>query len=66
MYNITAKEGRKMQRLIIDQDIRSISEVGQEKSKLLSDVQIALNQLAKGEGLSHQKAKDQLLKQVPA
>jgi len=91
-----------MQKLKIDQDIRSLSEVRnamasyikqvhdtkrpviitqhgkgvavllganefeamQEKIELLSDVQTSLNQLAKGEGISHQKAKDKLLKRV--
>ena len=37
----------------------------QEKIELLSDVQTALNQLGKGEGISHLKAKDKLLKRVP-
>ena len=93
----------KMQKLKIDQDIRSMSEVRnamatyikqvhdtkrpiiitqhgkgvavllgayefeamQEKIELLSDVQTSLNQLAKGEGISHQKVKDKLLKRVP-
>ena len=92
-----------MQKLKIDQDIRSMSEVRnamasyikqvhdtkrpviitqhgkgvavllganefeamQEKIELLSDVQTSLNQLTKGEGISHQKAKDKLLKRVP-
>jgi prevent-host-death family protein len=92
-----------MQKLKIDQDIRSLSEVRnamasyikrvhdtkrpvvitqhgkgvavlmgahefeamQEKIELLSDVQTSLNQLAKGEGISHQKAKGKLLKRVP-
>ena len=92
-----------MQKLRIDQDIRSLSEVRnamasyikqvhdtkrpviitqhgkgvavllganefeamQEKIELLSDVQTSLNQLAKGEGIPHQKAKEKLLKRVP-
>ena len=92
-----------MQKLKIDQDIRSLSEVRnamasyikqvhdtkrpviitqhgkgvavllganefeamQEKIELLSDVQTSLNQLAKGEGISNQKAKNKLLKRVP-
>lgn len=92
-----------MQKIKIDQDIRSMSEVRnamasyikqihetkrpviitqhgkgvavllganefeamQEKIDLLSDVQTALNQLAKGEGISHQKAKAKLLERVP-
>jgi len=92
-----------MQKLKIDQDIRSMSEVRnamasyikqvhdtkrpliitqhgkgvavllganefeamQEKIELLSDVQTSLNQLVKGEGISHQKAKDKLLKRLP-
>ena len=92
-----------MQKLKIDQDIRSLSEVRnamasyikqvhetkrpliitqhgkgvavllsanefeamQEKIELLSDVQTSLNQLGKGEGISHRKAKDKLLKRVP-
>jgi len=92
-----------MQKLKIDQDIRSLSEVRnsmasyikqvhdtkrpviitqhgkgvavllsasefeamQEKIELLSDVQTSLYQLEKGEGISHQKAKDKLLKRVP-
>ena len=92
-----------MQKLKIDQDIRSMSEVRnamasyikqvhdtkrpviitqhgkgvavllganefeamQEKIELLSDIQTSLNQLEKGEGISHQKAKAKLLKRVP-
>jgi len=91
-----------MQKLKIDQDIRSMSEVRnamasfikqvhntkrpvvitqhgkgvavllganeyeamQEKIELLSDVQTSLNQLAKGEGISHQNAKDKLLRRI--
>lgn len=91
-----------MQKLKIDQDIRSLSEVRnamtfyikqahdtkrpviitqhgkgvavllganefeamQEKIELLSDVQTSLNQLSKGEGLAHQKARDKLLKRI--
>ncbi|MDW7760016.1 MAG: type II toxin-antitoxin system Phd/YefM family antitoxin [Acidobacteriota bacterium] len=91
-----------MQKLKIDQDIRSMSEVRnamasfikqvhntkrpvvitqhgkgvavllsaneyeamQEKIELLSDVQTSLNQLAGGEGISHQNAKDKLLKRI--
>jgi len=40
-------------------------EAMQEQIELLSDVQTSLNQVAKGEGVSHQKAKDKLLKRVP-
>ena len=40
-------------------------EAMQEQIELLSDVQTSLNQVAKGEGASHQKAKDKLLKRVP-
>ena len=40
-------------------------EAMQEKIELLSDVQTSLNQLAKGEGIPHQKAKDKLLKRIP-
>ena len=92
-----------MQKLKIDQDIRSMSEVRnamasyikqvhdtkrpviitqhgkgvavlldvnefeamQEKIDLLADVQTALHQLAKGEGIPHQKAKAKLLKRAP-
>jgi antitoxin YefM len=92
-----------MQKLKIDQDIKSMSEVRnamafyikqvhdtkrpviitqhgkgvavllganefeamQEKIELLSDVQTSLNQLSKGEGISHQKAKAGLLNRVP-
>jgi prevent-host-death family protein len=39
-------------------------EAMQEKIEILSDVQAALNQLANGEAISHQRAKDQLLKRV--
>lgn len=39
-------------------------EAMQEKIELLSDVRTALNQLAKGEGISRQKAKDKLLKRI--
>ncbi len=91
-----------MQRLKIDQDIRSLSEVRntmaafikqvhdtkrpviitqhgkgvavllsanefeamQEKIELLSDIQTSLNQLEKGEGISHKNAKEKLLKRV--
>jgi antitoxin YefM len=40
-------------------------ETMQEKIELLSDIQTSLNQLAKGEGITHKKAKDKLLKRVP-
>lgn len=40
-------------------------EAMQEKIELLSDVQTALNQLAKGDGIAHQKANDKFLKRVP-
>jgi hypothetical protein len=40
-------------------------EAMQEKIDLLSDVQTSLNQLAKGEGISHYDAKDRLLKRLP-
>ena len=40
-------------------------EAMQEKIELLSDVQTSLNQLAKGEGIPRQKAKDTLLKRIP-
>jgi prevent-host-death family protein len=39
-------------------------EAMQEKIELLSDVQTSLNQLAKGEGISQQKAKEKLLKRI--
>ena len=92
-----------MQKLKIDQDIRSMSEVRkaiasyikqvhdtkrpviitqhgkgvavllgakefeamQEKIDLLSDIQTSLNQLEKGEGMPHQKAKAELLERIP-
>jgi prevent-host-death family protein len=91
-----------MQKLKIDEDIRSLSEVRnsmanfikhvhntkrpviitkhgkgvavllganefeamQEKIELLSDIQISLNQLEKGGGISHRDAKKKLLNQV--
>ncbi len=91
-----------MQKIIIDQDIRSLSEVRngmatfikqvhdtkrpviitqhgkgvavlldanefeamQEKIELLSDIQTSLNQLEKGEGISHKDAKEKVLKRV--
>jgi prevent-host-death family protein len=91
-----------MQKLKIDQDIRSLSEVRngmatfikqvhdtkrpliitqhgkgvavlldanefeamQEKIELLSDIQTSLNQLEKGEGISHKDAKEKVLKRV--
>ena len=91
-----------MQKLKIDQDIKSLSEVRngitnfikqvhdtkrpvvitqhgkgvavllgvnefeamQEKIELLSDIQISLNQLEKGEGISHKDAKEKVLKRV--
>jgi antitoxin YefM len=40
-------------------------EAMQEKIDLLSDIQTALNQLAKGEGTPNQKAKAKLLKRIP-
>jgi len=40
-------------------------EAMQEKIDLLSDVQTSLNQLAKGEDISHQKVKAKLLERVP-
>jgi antitoxin YefM len=40
-------------------------EAMQEKIELLSDVQTSLNQMGKGEGISHQKGKATLLKRVP-
>ena len=40
-------------------------EAMQEKIDLLSDIQTALNQLAKEEGIPHQKAKAKLLKSIP-
>lgn len=92
-----------MQKIKIDQDIRSLSEVRnsmanfikqvhdtkrpviitqhgkgvavllganefeamQEKIELLSDIQTSLNQMEKGAGISHEDAKEKLLKQVP-
>ena len=39
-------------------------EAMQEKIDLLSDVQAALTQLVKGEGISHRSARDKLLKRV--
>ena len=91
-----------MQRLKIDQDIKSLSEVRigianfikqvrdtkrpliitqhgkgvavlldaseyenmQDKLELLTDVQTSLSQLAKGEGIAHDDAKDKVLKRV--
>ncbi len=91
-----------MQRLKIDQDIRSLSEVRtgianfikqvhdtkrpviitqhgksvavlldvyeyeaiQEKLELLTDVQTSLNQLANGQGVAHENAKEKVLKRV--
>ena len=40
-------------------------EAMQEKIELLSDIQTSLNQLEKGEGISHKDAKEKLLKRVP-
>ena len=91
-----------MQRLKINQDIRSLSEVRtgianfikqvhdtkrpviitqhgkgvavlldaheyeamQEKLELLADIQISLNQLEDGQGVSHEDAKEKILKRV--
>lgn len=91
-----------MQRLKIDQDIRSLSEVRtgianfikqvhdtkrpviitqhgkgvavlldaheyelmQEKLELLSDIQISLNQLENGEGVTHEEAKNSVLRKI--
>ncbi len=36
----------------------------QEKLELLTDVQTSLSQLAQGQGISHEEAKDKLLKRV--
>jgi hypothetical protein len=36
-----------------------------QKIELLSDLKTSLNQLGKGERISHQKAKEKLLKRVP-
>ena len=40
-------------------------EAMQEKIELLSDIQTSLTQLEKGAGISHEKAKEKLLKRVP-
>jgi len=40
-------------------------EAMQEKIELLSDVQASLNQLSRGEGITHKNAKDKLLERVP-
>jgi hypothetical protein len=37
----------------------------QEKIELLSDIQTSLTQLEKGAGISHENAKEKLLKRVP-
>lgn len=39
-------------------------EAMQEKIELLSDIQTSLNQLEKGEGISHKDAKEKVLKRV--
>ena len=39
-------------------------EAMQEKIELLSDIQTSLNQMAKGEGISHRDAKEKILKRV--
>jgi len=39
-------------------------EAMQEKIELLSDIQTSLNQLEKGEGTSHEDAKDKVLNRV--
>ena len=39
-------------------------EAMQEKIELLSDIQTSLNQLGKGEGISHKDAKEKVLKRV--
>jgi len=39
-------------------------EAMQEKIELLSDIQTSLNQMAKGEGISHRYAKEKILKRV--
>ena len=39
-------------------------EAMQEKIELLSDIQTSLNQLEKGEGISHEDAKDKVLNRV--
>ncbi len=41
-------------------------EAMQEKMEILSDVQTSLNQLAKGEGISHDDAKDLVTKRALA
>jgi prevent-host-death family protein len=40
-------------------------EAMQEKIELLSDIQTSLTQLEKGAGISHENAKEKLLKRVP-
>ncbi len=42
-----------------------VFEAMQEKIELLSDIQSSLNQLGKGEGISHNDAKNILLERIP-
>ena len=39
-------------------------EIMQDKIELLTDIQTSLNQLGNGEGISHEDAKEKLLKRV--
>ena len=40
-------------------------EAMQEKLELLQDIQVAVNQMENGEGVTHQEAKTMTLKRVP-
>ena len=40
-------------------------ELMQEKLELLSDIQISLSQLENGEGVTHEEAKNSILKRIP-
>ena len=40
-------------------------ETVQEKSELLTDVQVSLDQLENGQGVTHEDAKENVLKRVP-
>jgi antitoxin YefM len=59
--------------LIMTQYVKSVDvlldayeyEAIQEKRELLTDIQVSLNQLEKGQGVAHEDAKENVLKRVP-
>ena len=58
---IITRRGKSAAVLIDAQEFEAM----EEKIELLSDVQTSLNQLAAGEGIGHEEAKDKLVKRIP-